>query len=603
MTSVDHRCPCAQPAVAAAPVAIMGPPEPVQYASAPVMPPVVDAGVLAGPPEPLPLPGAMAPNQPMAGVDAIGAPLPNAAPVAPFAPTSAPATPGTGAWLTAWPQALARLQQLGVPQVMIDSIGRQPMNEPELAQAVQDVELTLRGGQPTRPNAPGGQQSQVLVPLDGLAPAPKQSPVVPGRESGSVPNQAPANDAQAQSVAKAKQVLAQHAKSGMPQEILDVVAQNATSPEGLDATLTQIESRMDKVRADGWVDKFAKAGVSETDLWQLVLGGNPEAGTVLGPMPKDSDLDMALVMAQRGKAGWTRQIAEGLVSFIPGVQAAEYVAGTNVISGSDIRQYDGMNQILAGISAAALGVVALGKFHNAKTLMSGLKSARDGFAGLTGATGRELAAGSQGAKLADMASSGKLTFGKTFFNKELRGQVAGMGHIDAAAKARTGVGSNMDTIGRTISDDVLNGVASGQLTATTGKLHTRAPIMTTNRFMHTPKPTATMTDTGITFSTKARISNGTTQLAGVVKAGGDHMTTGSGYLADRLPALSAQMRQFSTAERDAAGEKIAALALHRTGKAGRDGSPAKELNSFLAQNPNSASLSWYHDALAATPAR
>jgi hypothetical protein len=513
-----------------------------------------------------------------------GAPLqPQAAPfpmAAPAAPVAAPARPGTGAWLASWPQALARLQQLGLPSLIIDSIGRQPMNEVELAQAVQELETGHRGG---------AQGSKVLTPL------------VPTRRGQSPTQQSPAQSSQAAAVANLEQVVAKHAKLGVPKDLLQTLAEAATTPQGLDATLKQLEGRMDKLRTAGWVDKFHKAGAEDAIIWQLALGGDPEQGTVVGPMPKDDKLAMTLVMLQRSKAGAARQFLEAGVSLIPGVQAGEYLLGKNVISGSDIRRHDGLNQILAGVSALALGVVALGKFRSAKTLMSGLQAARNGYSGLVGATGRELAHGSQAAQLRDLAGPGKITFRKAFLSKELRTGFQGMAHVEAAASARSGAtGHALDPIGRTISDDVLRRIADGTLTTGTKKLSSTQVLSGAHSGgFNTTHGVAELSDDALLFNKKLKISTGASQLTGIIRAGGDRMATNPGYLADRLPALSTRIAGMSQAERAGVGETIAGMSLASTGKVARDGAPGRDLNKLLIKDPSSPALAWYRDALAA----
>ncbi|MEO6867121.1 MAG: hypothetical protein ABI200_03790 [Gaiellales bacterium] len=515
-----------------------------------------------------------------------------AAPVAPLAVI------GTGAWLNAWPKAQARLQQLGVPQLVIDSIGRQLMTEPELDKAVHAVQVALQGG----------QESRVLTPLTSSATngtAPGTQPQAPGATS-----QTAAAQQTSQDQAQLRQVLAKHAKRGIPKDLLQQFGQAATSARGLDATLTQLEGRMDDLHQRGWVDKFAKAGADGSVLWNLALGGDKDQGTVVGPMPTDDKLAQTLVMLQRAKAGTGRQALEAGVSLIPGVQAAEYLGGKNVIAGSDIRKHDTFNQILAGASAAALGVVVLAKLHSTKTLMSGVAAARDGFSGLVHASGHQLAVGSQAAALKDLAGSGKLTLPKAYFNKDLRVSLSGMANIEAAARARSGVGTKLDTVGKTISDDVLRQAADGQLIATSGKLagKTGGALGAVSKYAaqsvsgqsgRAAQAVAELRDGAIVFNRKLRVSNGTSQLVGIVKAGGDSIASGSGHLADRLPALTSRIAELPVTQQTGAGETLAGMALSATGKAGRDGKPARDLNKLLVQNPSSPALAWYRDALAA----
>lgn len=576
--------------------------------SAPVATPGAGAAPTA-PPEPMTFPGvAAAPGQSLPGTPA---PIKPSLPVAPGLPGQAAPTVNQGSATTTetaasrprWSEWQAEFTKLGLPEKLIATIGASSMSDEELADLYVEAEAKLQGATPTSgTNGTAGSTSSeagwndsweqrfaklglnaeelALVRQEAVARGSNEQQL--GQLYEDLARQmattgAAGTDAAGGSV---EDVLAKHAKAGVPQEILQFYGQQAASPGGLDAALTTLEERVAKLEERGWKAKFEKAGLPPTMLWETAIGTDKKTGQPGGPLPTDGELQQQLTTIQRSEAGMGRNVLEMGVSLIPGVQAAQRVFGArNTITDSDMvteGKIGMLNNGLAVASGVALGAVLLNKGRGLSTLRQGIAAAKGGYAELAAASVKGLAADSTAAKLAAKSAGGELSFGKALFNRQLRRDVSGLAHVETAAKQFNANGSKLDALSRASVQQLFDGVAGGGIAVAGGRRLNTIPF----RAGAAAKlgPMKGQEGDVLQFSGKLGIGDGRSQLAATTKVAGDNVA--------KDPAIP-----LSDMQRTGLGDAMAGRVVNELG-IGRDGSAARTLRK-LDDKGNPAS--WYTD--------
>lgn len=561
------------------------------------------------------------------------------------------ARPGSAAWQTSWPEWRAKLELLGVPEIQLQLIAKQIVTDSELRNVYQQISGTMYVSAPPRYPATNGwspqweqqfallglapdklalvaqaaqergltdanlaqafqdtaKQLAATTPLQSV-PDPAQAVRFPGGGAGTKPADVtkPGADAPTDGVdpaleADVKQLLATYQQAGMPDELLSYYGQSflQASAEGapitgLEAALKTAVEREQKFTEDGYRAKFEKAGLSDGEIWRLALGDpSPGSDTIAvgAANPSNKDLDYQLVMLQRAKAGTGRNFAEAALSLVPGVQALEYLAGKNVITGSDIRQDETGNKLLAGLSAiAGVGIGILG-LRKGRGFAAGFRSAGEGFANLKAVPGAVMGEGTAFARLTQNHSASRL------LSTQGRRDLIAAGQVDRAAAAFRTNGNKLDETTQAVTTQRFRDLASGELQVRSARLNLFS--WNPGRFNKVKTDAKTGQETLLVNQKLGGDDN--TKLVSLIHEAGSKAGRSPEWLLNAAKApltqTTTQIARTGSEQRGALGEVMARRAVHELGGIGTSGRTAKALSKLT---DNGTPPQYYSDIAAAT---
>ena len=464
MTTVTTCCtPCAAAVVA---------PQPVIAAAAPTV--AVTGGGAPGTaysPEQAPAPTGQYVPAPTAGGDT--PPEPIALAPSPTAPAALPSTPApisaTASTATTeaastranWPTWQAEFSRLGVSAEDIARIGALPLSNAQLAGVYEQVFLGVQqqgAGTTTTSSSPvdqtgapskaGGWDASwdakflaLGMPKDQVAELAARAKSTGAttkdiegvyqqavQQVGGTPN-TPGQTDPGQGPGWSPEWEAKFTQLGMPADIVGVYASSGATAAGLEAAFNTATEKRDDFQARGWLDKFTKAGVPPSEMWNAIL---------VEPKLEDKQLQAIVDAAKTGHMnGWQRALQAG-VTFFPGGELVQYALGRKVVSGKEIDRGNLMNIGFAALSGLALFTSIKG----VSNLARGFKAIGGGMSELT-----KTGIATQGLQVAqDTALGATRNWGfkekllSTIPGTRMHRLVVGAGHVEAAAGAFNGGG-------------------------------------------------------------------------------------------------------------------------------------------------------------------
>ncbi|MCW2960863.1 MAG: hypothetical protein JWM90_1250 [Thermoleophilia bacterium] len=567
-------------------------------------------------PQPITTPAPTTTGGGSTGYDAIDAPSPDTNLI------PAPITGGGGATamqLPTWPQWKQELGALGLNAADLAKVGAQPLDDEQLAALYQQVYNQLEAGAVTEattvPNATGtlavggwspqwaakftalGLDAAALTKLEqeatklGASDSDLQSLYETLAAQGNAGDASKAPGWNAEWKAKFEAL-------GMPPEYVTFYSESGAPTAGIEAAYKHVNTRLADFTERGWMAKATELKLDPMTTWGMILADTPLTDDqvreqlngplgLLGPAPM-----------RNGLGGLAGQIAWSLV---PGVRAAEYIAGRETFSTNEIKQDDGMQIAGAALSAAALGVLAIAGRRGVSSVVKGWSAHAGGFSALKAVGTKGVTAG-QGVSDAALGAVGTLGGKQKLMSllpwTNTHRSVVGLGHAEAAAAAFVRDGSKLaghsDSALQTATlnrwfDDVKTGT-----TRVLGDKNAYLPTLKRPTIVgYDPTLSKAGTDSFV-FNRSLHVNDGRSQLVGVLKASGDKLTTQPGWIDDVAPKVWPNVTRLSAEQDGAVGAHMASNALGRIGM-GNDGFRATSKHAFtsLRKVEGLAETDWY----------
>jgi hypothetical protein len=512
-------------------------------------------------------------------------------PTAPPEPQQLPSSPvtQTASQLPNWTVWQQRLMNLGVADSDITRIGNEvdankigelyaqlveQLGPPNPKQGPGDVptpaDPTAPSPGPGQGSEPGPGPGKPGMPDDpsdpGKLPTPPTSPTSP-----TDPGQSPGGWSQAWE--------ARFRQLGMPDSIIALYKDSGASDAGLEAAFNFALTRIEDLTARGWVDKLSSNGATPEQIWEIALAPKPLS---------DDELDKIVAQLKKGNRSGFERALQTLVTFTPGGELAQFVAGKKFVSGQEIDRSNPLNIGFAALSGLALFTSIRGVGNIAK----GWAARGGGYAELAKA-----GLSTQGQSVSDAALGASQTWGlkqkltSLIPGTTLHREVVGLGHAEAAAKAFNGGGAaklmqdadgalQVSTLGQ-MFDDIKTGTTRvrGSAIAYLGPFKGGIPMSRVNG-----KDGADI----IRVASNLRIGDGRSQLASLLHVGGDKIVAQPGWL-KHAPQIGEEIAKLSPVDQQLVGRYMAGNSVATLGI----GSDGLRPSRALAKLANTPTPEWY----------